>query len=256
MCVILQFIIDYGFAVMESRNKSHKVFRIDLTELNLSDVQVDEELAKLRDLSVIEEGYFYKNNLSFVPERLRDATKLVALEMHNNQIWNLEPVCDLVNLSNLYLQNNNITFIHPHISRLSNLAFCHLGNNRIKVVPKEIGALTLLDTLVLSNNKIEMLPCQMKGLKRLRSVQLVSNPKLDKDLQVSHVDEFAQTQSLLKTIADRFKPFHCARTSALCLIWIRKKFKNEIGLFGSVPLEIVKEMAKYLYSTKEEDCWK
>ena len=66
------------------------------------------------------------------------------------------------------------------------------------------------------------------------------------------------TQKRLKDIQMHFEPIEIMdniRDCALVLIWIRKNHKEECGLLGQVPVELVKEMAMYTWSTRWEKCW-
>ena len=44
-----------------------------------------------------------------------------------------------------------------------------------------------------------------------------------------------------------------ATKASLCLIWMRKNFKEEIGLFGMIPKEILLIIAKYNYIFAHEN---
>lgn len=101
-----------------------------------------------------------------------------------------------------------------------------------------------------------MIPTHITMLQNLKTIGLSNNKELHESLQRDIVSETKSTQSLLCKIAEQFEPASLARSSCLCLIWMRKKFKNELGRFGMIPLDIIQEIARLIYSTKNEEIWK
>ena len=74
------------------------------------------------------------------------------LDLGNNQITDVSPLCSLTNLTSLFLWDNQITDVSP-LSSLTNLTELSLGNNQITDV-SSLSSLTNLRLLSLGNNQI------------------------------------------------------------------------------------------------------
>ena len=77
---------------------------------------------------------------------------LTGLYLYNNNIPNLSPLASLINLTELYLDNDNISNISP-LASLINLTDLWLGVNSISDI-SAVAGLTNLTSLTLYNNRI------------------------------------------------------------------------------------------------------
>ena len=75
---------------------------------------------------------------------------------------------DLVNLKNLYLNNNQIKEIPDGFSNFVNLQNFILSNNQIKEIPDGFSNLVNLKNLYLNNNQIKKIPISLINLRNLR----------------------------------------------------------------------------------------
>ena len=123
-----------------------------------------------------------------------------------------------------------------------------LGNNNIARMTEEVCSLKKLTWLNVSQNRLKTLPSQLTKLKSLSYLNVSSN-----DLAWQWNTHAAKTN--LHRISEVYEPIDKARSTSLCLIWLRKKFRGKLGRFGLIPKEIVREIAIFIYSTKYEACW-
>ncbi len=115
---------------------------------------------------------------------------LSIIRLHNNNIENIDKLCNLRNLIQLFLGNNKITAIPKEIGNLQKLALLDLSYNKISNIPIELCSLLKLQVLKLernminnipkeienlSSNKISSLPEEMGNMRRLRVLYLTSN---------------------------------------------------------------------------------
>lgn len=81
----------------------------------------------------------------------------------------------LINVSELYLQRNNLQEIPPTILDLQNLEILDCSENQLREVPTQIGDLCQLRILNLSHNHLKRIPDSFKQLARLQVLSLAYN---------------------------------------------------------------------------------
>ncbi|MCK5110213.1 MAG: leucine-rich repeat domain-containing protein [Arcobacteraceae bacterium] len=100
----------------------------------------------------------------------------------------------LLSLTELYIDNNNLSAITPEINILKNLKKLNIGNNDLIELQKEIGKLINLTELTLDRNKLTKLPKEISGLINLTTLDIINNelnsiPDEIKDLMcLTHLD--------------------------------------------------------------------
>eukprot|EP01127_Copromyxa_protea_P014192 TRINITY_DN3905_c0_g1_i3.p1 TRINITY_DN3905_c0_g1~~TRINITY_DN3905_c0_g1_i3.p1 ORF type:complete len:180 (+),score=20.48 TRINITY_DN3905_c0_g1_i3:274-813(+) len=87
-------------------------------------------------------------------------------------------MANLLNLKELYLNNNEFTELPPVITHLTSLTNLSLPYNRLKMLPSEISCLTNLHVLCLQDNCLTDLPFELGNLPRLTSLYLYFNKQL------------------------------------------------------------------------------
>lgn len=116
-------------------------------------------------------GYKLRIPLSELPQDVCDCVSLERLWVSHNALVGLPPsLCNLVNLTELYLHNNQLKEIPLSVCKLPALELLWLGYNIIARIPFEIKNLSSLKRLHLNNNIIEEFPkfmCEMKSLEIL-----------------------------------------------------------------------------------------
>ncbi|XP_012526657.1 leucine-rich repeat-containing protein 47 [Monomorium pharaonis] len=95
------------------------------------------------------------NQLRDVPS-LNLCTKLSILDLSNNQLVAFPDVCyaELVHLSEIYVNGNQIAEIPAAINRLQGLKVLNMGDNSISVVPSELADCSKLKEVYLKGNKL------------------------------------------------------------------------------------------------------
>jgi Leucine-rich repeat (LRR) protein/signal recognition particle receptor subunit beta len=103
-------------------------------------------------------------------------TQLTNLTLNNNQITEIpETIGKLTQLTNLILNNNEIVEIPETIGKLTQLTNLTLNNNQITEIPETIGKLTQLTNLLFNNNIIAKIPSSIGKLNTLTWVRLNNN---------------------------------------------------------------------------------
>ena len=138
---------------------------------------------KLKEKKKNKEIYAILYQLSKLKEKLQlmgsiyDIYKLEKLSATFKRIKNIpKEIGVLVNLKELYLNNNQIIEIPKEIGNLRNLQQLWIGQNQIKEIPKEIGKLKKLRLIDFQNNKIEIVPKELADIPKLQNLNLSFNP--------------------------------------------------------------------------------
>jgi len=93
-------------------------------------------------------------------------------------------ICNLKNLKELWLYENQIKTLPKNIGNLDNLEELYLWGNQIKTLPKNIGNLKKLRTLNLNDNQIKTIPENIRNLKNLKGLYLLANPLDEKSKEI------------------------------------------------------------------------
>ena len=102
--------------------------------------------------------------------------QLKELFLNNNQLSEL-PDCinSLVNLQVLHVQQNKLTKLPPSFGLLCSLVVLNLEHNQLTSLPNELQHLKNLTTLLLANNKLEQLPATITDLDKLELLHVANN---------------------------------------------------------------------------------
>ncbi|XP_026162135.1 fibromodulin a [Mastacembelus armatus] len=132
--------------------------------------------------------YLQNNGITAVPDSaLNNATSLVWLMMHNNQLTSeaigKKAFLKLEGLERFYLQHNNLTSIPPNLPR--SLRDLRINHNRIeKVTPVDLEGMDNLTILYLHDNAVTDMSSSLQSLKSLTLLDISSNKltKVPKEL--------------------------------------------------------------------------
>jgi Leucine-rich repeat (LRR) protein len=98
---------------------------------------------------------------------------VTEVNLENNNLTSLPPeIGNLTNLKWLHLNNNNLTSLPPEIGNLSNLKYLYLYINNLTSLPPEIGNLTNLEVLDFADNNLAYLPKEIGNLSHLEELEL------------------------------------------------------------------------------------
>lgn len=123
------------------------------------------------------------NHLTHLPPSMLSAFKLITLELSSNRIVSLEGIGELVNLLDLYLDDNMITSLPEEISLLVKLKKLSLKRNKLTIVP----------------NKPQVIPASFLINSTLDNIDLDGNPLNKADvLQLEGMDQFLERRKALK----------------------------------------------------------
>ncbi|EAY28176.1 leucine-rich repeat domain-containing protein [Microscilla marina] len=115
------------------------------------------------------------NQIERIPAWVTTLKNLQVLYLNNNQITNIDKLCDLPHLEVLQLNNNQISSIPGSIRSLTNLKRLYINNNLLVEVPTALGALTQLKQLLLAKNQLVDLPDAIGKLINLTILNLFDN---------------------------------------------------------------------------------
>ena len=114
--------------------------------------------------------------LTQLPPELWQLINLHELYLDNNQLSQLPPeIGQLTNLQTLVIHHNQLSQLPPELWLLANLQKLYLDYNQLSQVPSEIGQLTNLHKLWLNNNQINQLPSEIGQLINLQKLRLDDN---------------------------------------------------------------------------------
>ncbi|XP_046497797.1 leucine-rich repeat-containing protein 69 [Equus quagga] len=132
------------------------------------------EISTLTQLTSLNLG---NNLLEEVPEEMKYLTSLKKLHLFGNRIHRFASgACDgLQNLILLSLNNNQLTWIPPEVSRLKSLTYLSINHNWLASIPRELCFLKNLSELQLNYNQLICIPEEIKFLKNLQKLFLVRN---------------------------------------------------------------------------------
>ncbi|MEM1331540.1 MAG: COR domain-containing protein, partial [Planctomycetota bacterium] len=103
-------------------------------------------------------------------------TALTELRLNNNQLSSVPPELGaLTALKALSLSNNQLSSVPPELGALTVLTTLRLHSNQLSSVPPELGALTALKALSLSYNQLSSVPPELGALTALTTLYLHEN---------------------------------------------------------------------------------
>src|SRR6266568_4919610 len=114
--------------------------------------------------------------LTQLPPELWQLINLQELYLENNQLIQLPPeIGKLTRLKILVIHHNQLSQLPPELWLLSNLHELYLNNNQLRQLPPEMGQLSNLLELHLEDNHLSQLSPEMGQLSNLRKLDLINN---------------------------------------------------------------------------------
>src|SRR6266702_357808 len=114
--------------------------------------------------------------LTQLPPELWQLINLHELYLDDNQLSQLPPkLWQLTSLKNLWLNHNLIDEISPEIGQLANLQELRLDRNQLSQLPTELWQLNNLQMLDLGNNQLSRIPTEIRQMTNLQTLLLNNN---------------------------------------------------------------------------------
>lgn len=153
--------------------------KLPMNLLSYRDQGLREFPAEIRQYPDITNINLSDNEIERIPDWITELQELKVLYLNNNQITNIEKLCELPKLEVLQLNDNHIQCIPEAISNLCYLKRLYLNKNLLVDIPSTIGELPLLNQLLLCHNQLTALPVSIGDLKNLETLNAFHN-RLDK----------------------------------------------------------------------------
>jgi Leucine-rich repeat (LRR) protein len=121
---------------------------------------------------------YYRRTIALNNETVNGLNSESISLIHLNLIGQLTYSPDLtrfINLRNLYIEHNDLQFLHVSIGNLINLENLCLCYNKLKFLPESIGNLQKLKCIQLKQNRLEFLPESIGNLKNLEEFVVDNN---------------------------------------------------------------------------------
>jgi len=150
---------------------------VNLKELHLDHNQIS-DISMLPQLPNLEFLTMFGNQVEELPKGF---IKLKYLSMLMNKIKNVQSLIYSVDLTYINFYGNQIEDITP-ICFLVNLEKITLNENQIKELPKEIGNLVKLEEMSLCDNQIATIPEEMVKLVSLKKLWINKNQIVNADI--------------------------------------------------------------------------
>ncbi|CAL1272313.1 unnamed protein product [Larinioides sclopetarius] len=217
---------------------------LELVDLSGNNIKgLPESFGKLKKLSFLDLGSSFDelernpmvsngNEIEHLPITFCELINLTKLELDENQLCQLPEEFGLLeNLAYLDLSHNILKFLPESFGQLQRLKVCMLSMNCITHLPASFGMLKSIEDLKLDNNLIEYLPESFENLTTLVSLDLYNNnlkepPTGVKKLKfLKHLDlrenDFGRT--LEELLAISYEPTYPIRNPELQNNWRGRK---------------------------------
>ena len=171
----------------------------------VTDAERIQDLTGLEAFKKLEKVSLLDNEIEDISP-LQDLVNLKHLNLGANSIKDISALKGLKKLEYLYIWNNNITDISP-LQDLTELKELSLLNNKITDI-SPLQNLTGLEKLLLSQNRIEDLT-PIAGLTKLSEVSVVGNPVKD----YSPLEKLPDTTTVIITTEDEIKAYSSESTA-------------------------------------------
>ncbi|XP_072428317.1 uncharacterized protein [Chiloscyllium punctatum] len=203
-----------------------------LEVLSLDDSKLKEVAPGIKNLSKLKTLGLTGNRFRAFPQEIcfvKSLEKLYLGQDHGMKFIHIpEEISQLVNLRELYLENNEIEFLPSTTGLLRNLVVLDCHENRLLELPQSIVDIPGLKHLLASCNRIRHLPTNFDKLKNLEIVSLERNP-LEKPLdEICHKGVSAIFQYFEKLKTQNLK------ATKIQAWWRGQMVRKELGPFKNL----------------------
>lgn len=117
----------------ESFNQLKSMWHLRLYYNNITDIG-----SKIKFFSNLESLGIAFNNIEVLGSDISTLISLESLDLSNNKITDFESLAGLIELKNLFISKNNLSYFPEVVEKLPNLRLLALDENAIKELPKSI----------------------------------------------------------------------------------------------------------------------
>lgn len=118
---------------------------------------------------------------------------LITLDLSFNHFITLPTVtCEMIELKELFINNNAIEVVQDEVKSLINLQVLHLQHNKLTKLPSSIGQLRSLVILNLEHNQLTCLPSEVQHLKSLTKLLLANNRLTELPATIIYLDNLEE----------------------------------------------------------------
>ncbi|KAL2715814.1 protein lap1 [Vespula squamosa] len=193
---------------------------VGLRELYINDAYIEYLPANFGRLSSLRTLELRENNMMTLPKSMSRLVNLQRLDIGNNDFTELvsiipEVVGDLVNLTELWIDGNDIRRISPNIEQLYRLNHFDCTMNAVHLIPSEIRGWRDISIMNLSSNEIYQLPDTLCYLRTIVTLKIDDNQlnALPNDIgQMSSLEELIITKNFLEYLPSSIgllRKLHC-----------------------------------------------
>jgi Leucine-rich repeat (LRR) protein len=132
----------------------------------------------LKNLKILELNTckLHYEQIESILESFDEPQNLTQLILNDNELTNFpNEILKFTKLELLDLHNNQLKTLPDEIGELKELKYLDLGNNQLTNLPDQIVELTNLEFLILNNNQLETLPNEIGKLTKLEKFDLGNN---------------------------------------------------------------------------------
>jgi len=155
----------------------------NLTYLNISNTKIDIRTEKILSLSSLLKLVAGGLGLKEIPKEIFKIKSLHSLFLPSNHIKTVPKEIAELDLSELYLDDNQFTDFPIHVIQLKKLHSLNLSENFLTSLPDNIIDLTNLFELNLSDNNFSEFPRQLTHLPNIRTISLGNIFNITKPLE-------------------------------------------------------------------------
>uniref|UniRef100_A0A3Q0RLQ0 Leucine rich repeat containing 7 n=1 Tax=Amphilophus citrinellus TaxID=61819 RepID=A0A3Q0RLQ0_AMPCI len=209
-------VLDYSHCSLQQVPKEIFSFERTLEELYLDANQIEELPKQLFNCQALKKLSMPDNDLSNLPTTIASLVNLKELDISKNGIQLPDGFTQLLNLTQLFLNDAFLEYLPANFGRLSKLRILELRENHLKTMPKlwsflftcqpeVLEQIHNMKELWLDNNSLQTIPGSVGKLRQLRYLDLAKNriETLDADISgCEALEDLLLSSNMLQHLPD------------------------------------------------------